>query len=198
MNDAERFLHYLGENYERLLAKYRKYAHLNHYKWDDDVFHTTIVKCHDTIENTGKMADNSDTGIENYFFLSLRNNLKREGQYSRNRNKIDKDDGEIFKEWENYLKNNMTSLGTKVYNDLRKDFATLYLMQKAEKQFDAETFHAFQIKTLMNLTYRQLQQQTHIKGARTKCIEVKNWLKENVTKKEVDDAFNAIYGDLAE
>ena len=192
------FIRYIGDNYERLINKYRKFAHLNNYKWDDDVYQDTILKCYERIKKQGGLADNTDKGIENYFFLSLRNNLKREGQYSRNKKRVVKEEGELKREYGEYLENNTTPIEEKIRSDLFKDFSTLYIMQKAEQNFDPESFHAFATKTLCNLTYSQLQERTHIKGARTKCIDVKNWLTENISKEEITDAFNEQFGDFFE
>ena len=69
-------------------------------------------------------------------------------------------------------------------------------MSKVEDNFDQEHFYLFRIKTLGNLTYKQLQQKTNIKGARQKVIDVKNFLKNNVTKEEINDAFQQMYSDL--
>lgn len=46
------------------------------------------------------------------------------------------------------------------------------------------------------MTYAQLSEKTGIKGCRQKVVDVKNWLKENVTTKEIKDEFEDIYGNL--
>lgn len=196
VKDEELFITYIGEHYEDLKKKYRKFASLNKYEWDEDIFSDTIVKCYDTIQRNGKLADNSERGIENYFFLSLRNNLKREQQYSRVKNRVDASGDELKAALENHY--GETSVTEKIKEDLYKDFAILYLMQKADQHFDAETMHCFQTKALYGLTYKELKEKTKIKGARTKALDVKKWLQENVTDCEVREAFNAIYGDLLE
>lgn len=195
MDDAQLFLQHIGKYYEQLKKKYKTFAQLNDYKWDEDVFQDTIVKCHDTIQKQGYLKDSTPKGIEGYFFLSLRNNLKREGQYSRNKKRVDKEDDDIMRDLEDYLTGE-SSVQDKIKNDFYKDFTVLYLMQKADENFDTEHFHAFSTKMLCGLTYSQLKEQTHIKGVRTKVLEVKNFLKENVSKEEIKEAFDEIYGKL--
>ena len=78
----------------------------------------------------------------------------------------------------------------KVESDLYKDFAVLYLLKRAEQQFDPETFYLFNLKFIGQYTYKQLQEHVKAKAIRQRVAEVKRWLKENVTKEEIDDAFN--------
>ena len=85
----------------------------------------------------------------------------------------------------------------KLQSDLYKDFATLYLLSKAEEHFDYEHFYLFRLKTFdKNMTYQKLQDKTGLKGVRQKVVDVKNWLKHNVTQSEVRKEFEAIYGDF--
>ena len=83
-------------------------------------------------------------------------------------------------------------------SDLYKDFATLYLLKQVEEQFDDEHFYLFRLKTFTNLTYAQLAEKTGVKGCRQKVVDVKNWLKENVSKEEVEKAFENDYGEFFE
>ena len=65
-----------------------------------------------------------------------------------------------------------------------------------EENFDGEYFYLFKLKQLCGYTYKQLTQKTNIKGARQKVLDVKAWLKNNLTKDEINKAFINIYGDL--
>ena len=94
------------------------------------------------------------------------------------------------------FKNNELSQHEKLKSDLYKDFATLYLLHSAEQQFDQESFYLFKLKTFEKITYKELQMKTGIKGVRQKVIAVKNWLRENISKEEVNKAFQEIYGDI--
>jgi hypothetical protein len=190
-------MHYINDHYNHLKYKYINFCREHNYQWDEDIFQDTILKCHDAIEKKGKLNDTTDYGIESYFFISFKLNLKREGQYARNQKRdrnVDSDSiGELYEQW--YNDNNVSSM-EKIKSDLFKDFSVLYIMTVVEDNFDQEHFYLFKLKTLANLTYKQLQDKTKIKASRQKVINVKNWLKENVTKDDIKSAFNLMYGNL--
>lgn len=197
MKDEEIFINYINDHYDLLKNRYKRFCQEKDYKFDEDVFSDTIVKCYDAIKRKGMMEDTTPQGIENYFFMSYKINMQREKQYAR----IDKRDSnytteEVNQLYEDFYNEHNDSSQTKLKNDLFIDFATLYLMTKVEDNFDEEHFYLFRIKSLCNLTYKQLQQKTGIRSARQKVLNVKNWLKENVTKDEINEAFQQMYGNL--
>lgn len=197
MSDKDKFMHYINDHYNHLKYKYINFCREHNYQWDEDIFQDTILKCHDAIEKKGKLNDTTDYGIESYFFISFKLNLKREGQYSRNAKRdfnVSSDDIEDL--YEDYYNKNNSSSAQKVYKDLFKDFSVLYIMTIVEDNFSPEEFYLFRIKTLGNLTYKELQEKTKIKASRQKVINVKNFLKTNVKKEDIKKAFNTIYGDL--
>lgn len=197
MTDATKFINYINDHYDLLKNRYRRFCSEKHYDWDDDIFGDTIVKCYDAIERKGGLNDHTDQGIEDYFFRSFKQNLQREKQYcrvaKRDYNVTTDEVNQLYED--KYNRDNDSSL-IKLKNDLYIDFATLYIMQRVEQEFDGEHFLLFRLKTLCNLTYRQLQDKTRLRGVRQKFLTVKNWVKTNVTKQEVNDAFYQMYGDL--
>lgn len=197
MSDQDKFMHYINDNYNYLKFKYINFCREHNYVFDEDIFSDTILKCYDAINKKGKLEDTTDQGIQNYFFISFKMNLKREGQYARNQKRdrnIDSDSiNELYESW--YNDNNVSAM-EKIKSDLFKDFSVLYIMTVVEDNFDTEHFYLFKLKTLGNLTYKQLQDKTKIKASRQKVINVKNWLKDNVTKDMIKSAFNAMYGNL--
>ena len=197
MTDATKFINYINDHYDLLKNRYRRFCSEKHYDWDDDIFGDTIVKCYDAIERKGGLNDHTDQGIEDYFFRSFKQNLQREKQYcrvaKRDYNVTTDEVNQLYED--KYNRDNDSSL-IKLKNDLYIDFATLYIMQRVEQEFDSEHFLLFRLKTLCNLTYRQLQDKTRLRGVRQKFLTVKNWVKSNVTKQEVNDAFYMLYGDL--
>lgn len=189
MTDAEQFMEHIASIYEELKAKMIGYCSTQKLTWDEDVFSDTIVKCYDTIQRQGKLIDNSSKGIENYFFQSFYRNIKREKQYSRNKNRDNSSD--LFGDYERYNEQHNLSQDEKIRQDAYKDFAIIYIMKRAEEHFDDEMFHLFNLKMLGNLTYKQLQEKCpNAKAIRQKVVEVKKWVKENVTKEEIQRAFN--------
>ena len=197
MTDAKKFISYINDHYDLLKNRYRRFCSEKHYDWDDDIFGDTIVKCYDAIERKGGLNDHTDQGIEDYFFRSFKQNLQREKQYcrvaKRDYNVTTDEVNQLYED--KYNRDNDSSL-IKLKNDLYIDFATLYIMQRVEQEFDGEHFLLFRLKTLCNLTYRQLQDKTRLRGVRQKFLTVKNWVKSNVSKQEVNDAFYQMYGDL--
>lgn len=197
MSDKDKFMHYINDHYNHLKYKYINFCREHNYQWDEDIFQDTILKCHDAINKKGKLEDTTDQGIQNYFFISFKMNLKREGQYARNMKRdLNVSSDEIEELYEDYYNKNNSSSAQKVYKDLFKDFSVLYIMTIVEDNFSPEEFYLFRIKTLGNLTYKELQEKTKIKASRQKVINVKNFLKTNVKKEDIKKAFNTIYGDL--
>ena len=198
MTDQDKFLKHINDNYKLLKNRYRKFCKEKDYDWDEDVYSDTILKCYEAIQRKGKLADTTPQGIENYFFRSFKQNIQREKQYCRVSKRdlnIKSDDiNQLYEDWYNYNKDSSTS---KVKSDLFKDFAVLYIMSVAEDNFDNEHFYLFKLKMLCpDMTYKKLQEKTHCSGCRQKVVNVKNWVRDNVSKKEITDAFQRIYGSL--
>ena len=144
------------------------------------------------------LNDTTEYGMECYFFQSLKMNIKRETQYARNQKRdanVTSDNiHTLYEDWSN---NNKTTSREKLLSDLYKDFAVLYICKMVEMNFDEEHFYLFRVKYLVpEMTYKKLAETSKLKKVRQKVAEVKQWLKDNVTKEEIKKEFNEIYGDL--
>ena len=191
---ADKFLKWINDNYQIQKDKLLAFCNDKKYEFDEDIFSDTYLKIYDKILKYG-IKDDSDKGFDNYMFISFKVNTLREKQYARNQ----KRDGNVINLSGAYeaFKNTELSQEEKLKSDLKKDFYTLYLLHQAEANFDSESFYLFKQKVFeKGLTYKQLQEKTGIKGVRQKVVNVKNWLKENVSKKEIEKEFQEIYGDL--
>lgn len=196
MKDEELFINHINNHYAELKNKYWKFCKEKQYDWDEDVFSDTILKCHESIRKRG-IKDKSAYGLESYFFKSFKNNILNEKRYSRVKKRDKNVNSENINEvYEEYYNENYTSEKTKIINDLFKDFSVLYIMAMVEDNFDTEHFYLFRIKTLCNLTFKQLAEQSKIKASRKKFIEVQRWVKQNISKHQVKEAFNKQFGDL--
>lgn len=198
MTDQDKFLRYINDHYLLLKNKYRKFCQEKMYDWDEDIYSDTILKCYEAIERKGKLEDTTPQGFENYFFRSFKQNIQREKQYcrvsKRDLNIKNDDINQLYEDWYNYNKDSSTS---KIKNDMFKDFAVLYIMSTVEDNFDNEHFYLFKLKMLCpDMTYKKLAAKTKVKGSRQKVVNVKNWLKDNVTKEDVNKAFYQLYGNL--
>lgn len=200
MDDATKFINHINNHYETLKRKFTRACKDLSLELTDDAFQDTILKCYCSINKKGRLNDITPYGIESYFFQSLKMNIKREAQYARESKRdhnINSDNiSTIYEEWYN---TNKDSARTKLLNDLYKDFSVLYICKMVEMNFDSEYFYLFRMKYLIpNITYRQLSEKTKLKKVRQKVVEVKSWLKENITKEMIKKEFNEIYGDLLE
>ena len=99
----------------------------------------------------------------------------------------------MYEEWYN---ENHTTSRQKLLNDLWKDFSTLYIMNAVESNFPEEDFYIFKLKTLCNMTYKQVQEKTKAKKVRQRVCDIRNWLKTNVKKEDVKEVFTEMYGDI--
>ena len=187
MKDEDYFLQKIGEILPQLKEKMKAYCYHTKQEWDEDVFSDTIIKCYNAIQKKGSLNDKSDYGVQCYFFQSFSINIKREQQYSRNSKKDNSKN--IFKTYEDWMENNLLTPIEKIQQDTYKDFATLYILTKAEQNNDAESFYLFNLKHLGGYTYKELQEKTHAKAIRQKVANVKRWIMNNVTKEEVQNAY---------
>lgn len=193
---ADNYFKWLSKHYNHLKYKYINFCREKGYVWDEDIFSETYLRIYESICRKG-LEDTSDQGFDNYTFISFKLNLKRDKMYARNQKRDRNVDSDSINElYESWFNDNNISAMDKVKSDLFKDFSILYIMTVVEDNFDQEDFYLFRIKTLGNLTYKQLQDKTKIKASRQKVINVKNFLKENVKKEDIKSAFNLMYGNL--
>ena len=199
MTDAELFLNHINDNYTKLKWKYYRFCKENHLTWDEDIYSDTILKCYETIEKKGKMQNNTPYGIESYFFLAFKNNIRNEQRYCRSRlrdKNISSDNiNDLYESWYNKTQD---SSRVKLEHDLFQDFSILYIMLRVEERFDPEYVYLYKVKTLTKgMTFKKLQtEHKNIKSTRKKVIDVQNWVKNNITKEEIRKEFNELYGDL--
>ena len=198
MTDQERFISHISQHYDELKRKFTKACRDLQLTLTDDLYQDTILKCYESIQRKGKLNDTTEYGMECYFFQSLKMNIKRETQYARNQKRdanVTSDNiHTLYEDWSN---NNKTTSREKLLSDLYKDFAVLYICKMVEMNFDEEHFYLFRVKYLVpEMTYKKLAETSKLKKVRQKVAEVKQWLKDNITKEEIKKEFNEIYGNL--
>lgn len=197
IKDEQLFINYINDHYNQLKHKYRRFCIEKQYDWDEDIFSDTILNCYNAIERKGGLDDKTNQGIENYFFRSFKTNLQREKQYCRvSKRDLNYNSDNIFSLYEEWYNENNSPERIKLLSDLWCDFATLYILTKVEDNFDSEHFLLFRLKYLSKLTYKKLQEKTKAKKCRQKVVNVRAWVRENVSKDEIKKAFEKMYGDL--
>ena len=196
MTDEFLFKQYIDNNYEYIRQHIIAFCMDQHYKWEEDIFHDTLLKCIDLVERNG-LKDSSDQGIMNYIFKAYKFNTMRERQYCRV-TKRDNNVTDINGAYEDYLSHSLNA-EDKVTGDLYTDFSAMYLAAAAEDAMmngalTPEEFHLWRFKTFMpSLTYNALEQMTKSKGVRNKVKKVRQWLKDNVTMADIKNNFNKLY-----
>ena len=194
--DKKTFINHISSHYEELQCKFKEYCRLNNYQWDWDIFQDTIVKCHELIGKRG-LLNKTPYGIESYFFVSFRNNVRREKQYARNvKRDLNYSSENIGRAYEDWYNANKLTTRDKIISDLWKDYATLYIMTRVEQNFNPEYFYLYRLKTLGLMTYKQIREKTNIKSARKKILEVSDWVKHNITKEEIKTEFDEQFGEM--
>ena len=187
---ADKFLQLVNRKYSDFKKKWAKHAIEKGIEFDEDVYSDSIIKVYDYIVKNG-MKDSSDEGLANYFFRSFITNSKREKVYAREKLKDmnvdaceegDKDD------------NGETELQHKIRNEIYGDYAMYYILRLVEENFDSITFHCFRLYYIVNkMTYERLREVTKVKDAKKRVLQVRSWLQDNLTKKQLIKDFNKYY-----
>lgn len=190
-----RFIQHINDNYGNLVNT--AYTMFNNNKkrklvFDKDIFQDTIIRCYNNIKAKHKMADESPHGMDCYFLKALYLNHIEKERYAWYKNRSDVDVNFAISSTGEYS----DGIYSKLLKDLKEDFSILYIMRQVEAHFDAEHFYLYRLKTLCEMTYKEICNKTQIKGARNKILEVSQWIKNNIKKEDVDNEFNELYGNF--
>ena len=187
---SSRFLKFANEHYEDYKKKWAKYLYDRQVYFDEDVFSETVLKVYDYI-NTNGIKDDSDSGLANYWFRSFNTNIKREKQYSRNVNRDKNIDAteELSKEM-----NGEDELKLKIRRHVFEDWSIVYILRLVEDNFDSISFHCFRLYYILDkMTYSKLREITKVPDSKKRVVTIKNWLKDNLTKQQMEKEFSKYY-----
>ena len=187
---ATRFLQFVNDNYNNLKKKWAKYLIDRQIEFDEDIYSETILKVYDYISANG-IKDDSESGFANYFFRAFNINIKREKQYSRNLNRDSNIDAieELSKEI-----NGEDELKLKIRNQVFDDWSIVYILRLVEDNFDQISFHCFRLYYVLNkMTYSKLREITKVPDSKKRVVTIKNWLKDKLTKKQLEKEFSSYY-----
>lgn len=198
MNDETIFINYINDNYSGVCNTLRILCGQRQQMFDEDTFHESILRCHKAINKKGYLQDKSAYGITSYLIRSYFNLVKEEKRSARNKKRdMNYDSDNITNLYEDWYNDHNLDAREKIVGDMFKDFAILYIMMIVEQNFDSEHFYLFKLKELYkDMTYKKLAEKTKMRGVRQKVVEVKRWLKDNVTKENIRKEFYDIYGDI--
>lgn len=189
-SQAKRFLKFANDNYNDLKKKWRKYLYDRQIDFDEDVYSETILKVYDYISSNG-IKDDSESGFANYWFRAFNINIKREKQYSRNINRDCNIDAYEALDKET---NGDDELQMKIRRQVFDDWSVVYILRLVEDNFDSISFHCFRLYYVLDkMTYQRLREITKVKDAKKRVVTIKNWLKDNLTKKDLEKEFSKYY-----
>ena len=198
MSDAEIFIQYINDNYDKVGGTLKLLSAQRKQKFDEDAFHESILRCHKAISKKGYLKDKSAYGITSYLirsYFNLINEEKRSAKVKKRDMNYNSDN--IGGLYEDYYNSHNTDARQKVVSDLFKDFSVLYIMMVVEENFDNESFYLFKLKELIpDMTYKKLSEKTGLKGVRQKVVTVKKWVQQNISKEDIRKEFYLIYGDI--
>ena len=195
MEIERRFLNHINDNYSRLVNTALLMFNNSKKKieFSEDIFNDTIIKCYELLEKKKSMKDESPKGMDNYFLKSLYLNTMMEKRYAYVKKRShDIDVNTVLSSRDN----GDSQVQSKLVKDLKTDFSVLYIMMQVEEHFDQQHFYLYRLKTLCEMTYKDICNKTQIKGARNMIIEVRTWIQNNIKKEDIDKAFYETYGDL--
>ena len=187
---SSRFLKFANDHYEDYKKKWAKYLYDRQVDFDEDVFSETVLKVYDYI-NTNGIKDDSDSGLANYWFKSFNTNIKREKQYSRNVNRDKNIDAteELSKEM-----NGEDELKLKIRRHVYEDWSIVYILRLVEDNFDSSSFHCCRLYYILDkMTYSKLRDITKVPDSKKRVVTIKNWLKDNLTKQQMEKEFSKYY-----
>lgn len=195
MEIERRFLNHINDNYSRLVSTALLMFNNSKKKiqFSEDIFNDTIIKCYELLEKKKSMKDESPKGMDNYFLKSLYLNTMMEKRYAYVKKRShDIDVNSVLSSRDN----GDSQVQSKLVKDLKTDFSVLYIMMQVEEHFDQQHFYLYRLKTLCEMTYKDICNKTQVKGARNMIIEVRTWIQNNIKKEDIDKAFYETYGDL--
>lgn len=180
---ADKWLQYISTQYEDLKSRYESIARKSGYDVDEDLFSNTILYCYESISRND-LKDTSEQGMRNYLYRAFQTNLNMRDNYCKRKDDVDDFDNKN----EEY-----TLQGQPVYEKTKKqlfdDYSVIYIFDRIEQNFNTLDFHVYRIKHLMNYTYAKLKEVTGIKDCKKRVVKINKWVKENITYKEVYNAF---------
>lgn len=183
--DVKIFSNVLADNWSEYQRKMKQWAFLNAVDFDEDVLQETFIKCVDLISRKG-LKDKTKQGCLNYFFLAFRNNTYQ--QHLQDSKRLIDDNADIFKleiEDEDVV----------LIEEQRRQYAELarqYILQQVQKNFDNISYAIFRLRHCFTLngktpTFKMLKEITKVQDTRKRLIEVTQWVKQNISKEDINN-----------
>ena len=184
---ADKWLKYIGSIYGEYRKKYFKMANGLNYKVNEDMLNDTILACYNSIARNN-LQDTTEQGMRNYLFRAFKVNLNAVSNYDKRKDVVD-DLSTLAEQYE--------AMGEATYNKIKKqlfeDYALIYILEQVENNFDTISFHCFRLKLMLPCTYQKLREITKVKDCKKRVVKVNKWLRENMTRQDIYNAFITDY-----
>ena len=190
---ADKWMEVISVKYNEIKDGFTMECRKTMTNFDEDIFHSTIVNCYNTIKLKG-LTDLTEQGMKNYLFRSFKINTQREAQYSRNSKRDTNINGSDAMSI--YEKNGLNEETTeeKIKKQLLNDYSVVHILKRVEENFDTISFYCFRLKWLIpKMTYQKLREITKVKDCKKRCIDIMKWLKKNINKEDILTEFEKKY-----
>ena len=184
---ADKWLQYIGTIYEEYRMKYFKMANDLNYNVNEDMLNDTILACYNSIARNN-LSDTTEQGMRNYLFRAFKINLNAVSNYDKRKDVVD-DLTALAEQYETQGE----ATYCKIKKQLFEDYVLIYILEQVENNFDTITFHCFRLKTMLPCTYQRLREITKVKDAKKRVVKVNKWLRENMTRQDIYNAFISDY-----
>ena len=190
---ADKWMQVISLKYNEIKEGFRMECRKTMTEFDEDIFHSTILNCYNTIKLKG-LSDLTMQGMKNYLFRSFKMNTKREALYMRNARRdfnISGSDAMSI-----YERNGLYEETTeeKIRKQLLNDYSVVYILNLVEENFDTISFYCFRLKWLIpKMTYQKLREITKVKDCKKRCVDIVKWLKLNVNRGDILTDFEKKY-----
>lgn len=182
---ADKWMETIGQVYKEIKDGCKANTLKKKREWDEDVFEESIVLCYEAIQRNG-LKDTSTQGCKSYLFNAYNTNVLREATNPYTTRK--EADSEVFFQTYDVIDENDAE--NKIIRESYNDFATMRILTIVEENFDSTSFYVFRLKYLIpKMSFRKLIALTNIKNAKARVKNVLDWLKENVSEKELEKEF---------
>lgn len=197
------FFKWIKVNYDYQLEKMKKFCVNKRYNYSQDyveeVFEETIKLIANRIIRKGKLKNMTTDGIDDFFFISFRNNLTRDSKRSffcKRDGNINDDNG-LNLAHESFLSSEKTP-EEKIYKDTLEDFCTIRILEEIEKKYDSSLAHAFALKYLQGKTYSEtIRLCPYVKDLKNRLLEAKTFIRNNFSREKLRSEFKEFMEEIS-
>ncbi len=183
---AKKWMNFVGTRYNEYRKKFLKMVKEKEMPYIniEDTLNDTIIACYYSIGRNG-LKDQTEQGMLNYLFRAFKTNLNIISKYEKTRDtNISEED--VSSRYENDDEPTYKKTKEQIY----ADYQIVYIMDMVEQHFDTISFHCFRLKTMVNkMTYKKLKDITNINDCKKRVVAVNKWVKDNITRKDIYEAF---------